>query len=87
MEGKAFGGLAEGQPQTTTVEGLVIPARLDTVQATNFVLTQQVGTVQALQSLFVFCFFLIFLSPFPETLKFEAFKVLIRKSTCKHART
>lgn len=29
--------------RTTVVEGLVIPASLDTVQATNFVLTQQVG--------------------------------------------
>ncbi|CAN0468325.1 unnamed protein product, partial [Scytosiphon promiscuus] len=28
------------------VEGLVIPARLDTVQATNFVLTQQPGKLK-----------------------------------------
>lgn len=36
-------GSVGGPTKTTVVEGLVIPACLDTVQATNFVLTQQVG--------------------------------------------
>lgn len=43
-DGIAFGSNVEGPLQTTEVEGLVIPARLNTVQATNFVLTQQVRT-------------------------------------------
>lgn len=42
MEGSAFGSAIGGPTKTTVVEGLVIPVRLDTVQATNFVLTQQV---------------------------------------------
>lgn len=41
-EGRAFGSLVARPPKTTIVEGLVIPAKLDGVQATNFVLTQQV---------------------------------------------
>lgn len=46
MEGSAFGSNLGGPTKTTVVEGLVIPARLNTVQATNFVLTQQVrGTI------------------------------------------
>lgn len=36
-----FGSTVKGPTKTTVVEGLVIPSRLDTVQATNFVLTQQ----------------------------------------------
>lgn len=38
--GRAFGSII-GPESTTLVEGLVIPFRLDTVQSTNFVLTQQ----------------------------------------------
>lgn len=41
-DGNVFGSSTGGPLQTTVVEGLVIPGRLDTVQATNFVLTQQV---------------------------------------------
>ncbi|CAN0008939.1 unnamed protein product [Ectocarpus sp. 6 AP-2014] len=40
-EGSVFGSTVKGPTKTTVVEGLVIPSRLDTVQATNFVLTQQ----------------------------------------------
>lgn len=40
-EGSAFGSAVSGPMKTTVVEGLVIPAKLDSVQATNFVLTQQ----------------------------------------------
>ncbi|CAM9328286.1 unnamed protein product [Hapterophycus canaliculatus] len=44
-EGSVFGSVG-GPAKTTVVEGLVIPARLDTVQATNFVLTQQPGKLK-----------------------------------------
>lgn len=43
-EGRAFGCDVGGPAQSTVVEGLVIPTRLDSVQATNFVLTQQVSS-------------------------------------------
>lgn len=41
----AFGRLLDGESKTTIVEDLVIPARLEGVQATNFVLTQQASAL------------------------------------------